>query len=564
MTTAKTHINHLIAYLKQAGIRDIVISPGSRNAPLVIALTSDDSFRCYSIVDERSAGFYALGISIATKSPTVVVCTSGSALLNYAPAVAEAYYQHVPLLVLSADRPTHLIDQGDGQTINQKGVYKNYCKASFHLEEEPVDKQALQLNKKYVSEAISLMMNAPRGPVHINVPLKEPLYDLIEKGTVDDSISFSPPSENKLSSEQVNQLLSIWNGADKKMIIVGQQEVENKLTPLLEELSTRHDTVVLTETTSNIHSDKLITTIDRTITGIPENQRENFKPDLLLYTGGAIVSKKIKAFFRQHNPEHCWFVDESGDRMDTFKSLTEIVQTNPFSFFQILHDSTAPKAKGYVHQWNEVRDRNRKIHQEYLREIPFSDLKVFDYLMHHIPDGAFLHIANSSPIRYTQLFDYDKDYRFLSNRGVSGIDGSLSTAAGFALQNDDLNIFITGDLSLMYDSNGYWSLHFPKNLKTIVINNGGGGIFDIIPGPDNTKALDQYIATRQDVSFSKLAALFDLDYFYSDDESSIVSALNMLLNSPGSALLEIKTHGKESGHVLRNYFKRLESVSNRS
>jgi 2-succinyl-5-enolpyruvyl-6-hydroxy-3-cyclohexene-1-carboxylate synthase len=553
LTTNKQHINRLLSILEQAGINDYVISPGSRNAPLVIALASRKGVNCYSVVDERSAGFYALGMAIQTGKPCAVVCTSGSAVLNYAPAVAEAYYQKVPLLVLSADRPRNMVDIGDSQTINQEGVFRNFCRKSFQLNEEPLSQDDLIHNRRMISEACSLLSSSSPEPVHINIPLVEPLY--VESHDAEsDFLIRKHLLVPCLSSSQKELFKKQWETSTKRMIIVGQMnKPSEELNKTLERLSLEQDTVVLTETTSNVHSDTFVSCIDRTITGMTDTDKNQLAPNLLIYIGGAIVSKKIKAYLRESSPTYSWFVNESGEFMDTFLNLTDVIPCEATGFLSSFIESPI-KSAGYSGLWKNLSDKKSMEKADFLNSAPYSDLKVFEFLLKNLPQGANLHVANSSPIRYVQLFDAENTYHYYSNRGVSGIDGSLSTAVGFSLKNKGQNFFITGDLSLLYDSNGLLYQSLPNNLKIIAINNGGGGIFDIISGSGNTHCLDNFIATRHERGFSDLAAMYQLNYFSADSLTSLKECFEKFLAVQQVSILEIKTDARLSADILKKYF----------
>ena len=326
----------VIELFKSKGIQHIVISPGSRNAPLTIGFTNNSFFKCYSIVDERSAGFFALGIAQQTNQPVAVVCTSGSAVLNYYPAVAEAFYSNIPLVVVSADRPKHLIGIGDGQTINQKNVFENHILYSANLkldikdennipEEEdlPIFKNLedrlerfLGLEKDiqtYNETEINLAINkvlVKKGPVHINVPFDEPLYETVEALTVKPKVIIPEIKTKTIDSYTLEECLDRWNKAIKKMILVGSCNpniVDNKW---LEELSEDDSVIVLTETTSNLHHQDFFPSIDQLIAPLTEDEKKALQPDVLLTFGGMIVSKKIKAFLRKFQPKEHWHVDE--------------------------------------------------------------------------------------------------------------------------------------------------------------------------------------------------------------------------------------------------------------
>ena len=324
MISNKAGIQHIAELFLREGIAHIVISPGSRNAPMMLTFPEYKQLKCYSIIDERSAGFFALGIAQKTKKPVVLNCTSGSALLNYAPAIAEAYYQNIPLIVLSADRPSSLIDCGDGQCIKQKNVFHNIIRKSFHLPENPKSEAEINLYQKEILEAINTSLAPIPGPVHINVPLAEPIYDTHEKKDIPLIQNSFEKGTQIDTSERLNILKKIWNKAPKKLIIVGQQAKDLEINKLLAELIKRGDTVVMSESTSNISASGVISNIDRVLNQINQENELDFLPDLLISIGGHIVSKKIKAFLRADSKYEHWHI---GLNTQYFGSIYSIIDT---------------------------------------------------------------------------------------------------------------------------------------------------------------------------------------------------------------------------------------------
>ena len=571
----------VIQLCKAKKIKHIIISPGSRNAPLTIGFTNDPYFSCYSIVDERSAAFFALGIAQKLQQPTAIVCTSGSALLNYYPAIAEAYYSDIPLVVLSADRPKHLIGIGDGQTINQKNVFENHILFSSNLkldvkdennipehEELPImknledklerllgfQKDIQTHNEIEINEAINnAIIN--KGPVHINIPFDEPLYETVGKLTV------SPKSEdivlkNKpIDSYIIQSCLEDWNSAAKKMVLVGvcnPGEVEQKW---LNELAEDNSVIVFTETTSNLHHESFFPSIDQMISPLTKEEQKQLKPDILITFGGLIISKKIKTFLRKHQPKQHWHIDKKLAN-DTFFCLTSHIEAAPNQFFEAL----LPKITHYVKSnyrdvWAAVKQKRLQKHKQYLAQIPFSDLKTFEVILKAIPKNYILQVGNSSAIRYAQLFNVDKTLEVYCNRGTSGIDGSTSTAIGCAVVSKKPTVFITGDLSFIYDSNALWNNYIPKTFRVIVINNQGGGIFRILPGHKNSDNFDAYFETTHNLTAKHLCKMYGIEYVAATTELQIKSKMQTFYsNSESPKLLEIFTPRTLNDEILLEYF----------
>jgi len=544
------------------GVRDVVISPGSRSAPITVSFNQSGLFTCHSIADERVAAFYAMGMSIATSKPVAVVCTSGSATLNLAPAIAEAFYLKVPLVAITADRPLAWTDQGNGQTIRQEGIFKNYIRDWYSLYSEPSCRDEIWMNRRRLSECFNKATVSERGPIHINVPLSEPLY-----GTKQYPASVTPSFYKRISAvklpseETINELSEKANHSKRIMILVGQSTPSKQLEELLKQWSELKNVVVHTETTSNVYVPKAIDTIDRIVMSIKGTSLlKEMLPDVLITCGGYIVSKKIKALLREFQPQEHWHIDDTDQSLDTFQSLTREINCKPEPVLETLLKGMKKSDSDYSSKWGHLKQIGEKAHTEYLQNIPFSDFAAFRDTLSNLKPGTVLHMANSTPVRYVQLFGYQKDLNYYGNRGTSGIDGSTSTAAGIAKkQIDKQHVLVTGDTAFLYDSNALWNRDFPKNLKIIVINNAGGGIFRIIDGPDQTEELEEFFETYHHADISKLVGAFGIHYHFADDEKKLNKSIHDFLKSPGPATLEVKTKTEINPQVLKNYFRFIRS-----
>ncbi|MCF7560018.1 2-succinyl-5-enolpyruvyl-6-hydroxy-3-cyclohexene-1-carboxylic-acid synthase [Sabulilitoribacter multivorans] len=583
MTYPKIPLAQTVVQLcKAKNIKHIIISPGSRNAPLTIGFTHDSYFKCYSIVDERAAAFFALGIAQQLKEPTAVVCTSGSALLNYYPAVAEAFYSNIPLVVLSADRPKHLVGIGDGQTINQKNVFKNHILYSANLkldlkdeknipvhEELPILKnledkfeRLLGLQKDiqtHNEEEINVAINYSifkKGPVHINIPFDEPLYETVKKLSVQPKTIEIALKPNDIEDYVLKSCLEDWNSATKKMMLVGVNTPGSVDKKWFDELAKDDSVIVFTETTSNLHHPSFFNSIDQIIAPLTPEEQNQLQPDILVTFGGLIVSKKIKQLLRKFKPKQHWHIDEKMAN-DTFFSLNNHIEATPNEFFEAF----LPKVTHYVKSdykpfWNRVKQNRLKKHKEYLDQIPFSDFTSFNTVLNTIPNNYILQVGNSSAIRYTQLFSLNKTLEVYCNRGTSGIDGSTSTAIGCAVVSKKPTLLITGDLSFLYDSNALWNDYIPSDFKVVVINNQGGGIFRILPGHKNTENFDTFFETTHNYNAKHLCKMYDFGYKKATDNSTLKLALKWLyLDDNQPKLLEIFTPKNVNDEVLLDYFK---------
>jgi len=574
----------VIQLFKAKNIQHIVISPGSRNAPLTIGFTNDPYFTCYSVVDERSAGFFALGIAQQTKLPAAVVCTSGSAVLNYYPAVAEAFYSDIPMIVVSSDRPKHLIGVGDGQTINQKNVFENHILHSANLKldfkdenyipndeglpifknlEDKIErflgleKDIQSFNEEEVNFAINKAI-AKKGPVHINVPFDEPLYEMVDELTVKPKVIKVEAKPKSIDSYTLQECFEHWNNASKKMVLVGACAPDSIEQKWLDELADDNSVLVLTETISNLHHPDVLPCIDQLITPFTEEDQKNFQPEILLTFGGMIVSKRIKALLRKYQPKEHWHVDEKF-APDTFFCLDKHIEATPNQFLSVFIPKITHYVKSdYKEDWTKVKQQRLVAHDNYLKTIPFSDLKAFDVLLKSIPDHRVLQVGNSSAIRYVQLFGVNPTLQVYCNRGTSGIDGCTSTAVGFASVSEKPVVFITGDLGFFYDSNGLWNNYIPNTFRVILINNQGGGIFRILPGHKNTENFDTYFETTHHLSGKQLSKMNGFDYAKAETEIQLKNRLQTFYEpSDKPKLLEVFTPRLVNDEILLKYFQSL-------
>lgn len=552
MIYPKIHLAQSIIEICLAkGIKNIIISPGSRNAPLTIGFVNNPEFNCYSIADERCAAFFALGIAQQTKIPTAVVCTSGSALLNYYPAFSEAFYSQIPLVVISADRPQSKIDIGDGQTIRQQNVFNNHSLYNANLTEEASVENDLEINK-----AINMAFRK-KGPVHINAPFEEPLYQTISKLNVDVTISALDKSHKKISIDEIIAYTNIWNKSKKKLILIGENKPNTVDAEIINFLAKDSSVVVMTETTSNIHHPSFLNNIDTIITPFTKNEFKKLQPDILLTFGGMVVSKRIKGFLRTYKPSNHWHIDEFR-AYDTYGCLTKHFKIKPNQFFKQFLSFTIPIRSNYKSSFQEVATLRQTKHQEYLDKIPFSDFKVFDKIIPSLPKDSILHLSNSSAIRYAQLFKIDESVSVFCNRGTSGIDGSTSTAIGAAVANEKQTVLIAGDIGFLYDSNALWNNYIPKNFKIILLNNGGGGIFRILPGHEDTPVFNTFFETSHCLTAEHLAKMYGFEYSIASDEASLENSLDAFYSqNEKPCILEIFTPTRENDRILLQYFKEL-------
>ena len=557
-------LSHLVVqHCLSAGVETVVISPGSRNAPLVMDFQAYAGFKCYSIVDERSAGFFALGIAQQSGRAVALVCTSGSALVNYFPAVTEAYYSQLPLIVISADRPEELIDRGEGQTIKQKNIFGGHVLGQTNLSNQ-------DSNLNSASESLGKTIGkafAGRGPVHINVPMDEPLYEKSHRpmdfGTMI-AKHLVMPSPSLLDESYVADRIKQYHATPKKMIMIGAMAPGRVNADLMEIWQSDPSVIVLTETLANAHHPEFISGIDQTITHMTEEQQVDLKPDLLITMGGMIVSKRIKKLLRAMEIQEHWHLGPERPN-DTFFALKHHLDAAPNDFFMKLAqtDPIEESESSFKQDWLDLRERRMSGHWDFLSQSSFCDLKVHEALALALPNNIQLQIANSASIRYAQLFPANATHEIFCNRGTSGIEGSTSTAVGAAVANPKPTVLITGDLSFFYDINALWQNHTPNNFRIILINNQGGGIFRILPKAKSIKPFETYLETPHQRNAVLMAKEFDFNYLSAHDQSSLTEALDAFFSTQdaGPQILEIFTPKQDNDLILNQYFDHLDQMA---
>ena len=565
-------------------IFDVVISPGSRNVPLAIGFASNEKFSCYSIVDERSAAFFALGLSQKSKKPTILLCTSGSALLNYYPAVAEGYYSEIPLIILSADRPKYKINIGDGQTIDQSEVFKKNILYSdtlsqdcIHATEEIIKSNSQNIidqkydslkleklqksiqasNEKMIGKVFGLSINKMQ-PVHLNVPMEEPLYDFINTPSIKIK---TVRKKNKVKVfENFNKYYNQIYKEKKILILIGVSDYDILSEKSISKINSFHSIVVLKEHTSNVFDDNFISNIDRLIGPIElqsnsDSLFEDLSPDLIISLGGMIISKKIKSFLRNYKSRKHFHIGNNISK-DSFYSGVDHLEISPNKFFENIDLKKIDS--NYHNIWQDIYRSKLELHNRYMRVANFSDLKVFELLANWIPKNYGIQAANSTPVRYFQLFDLKNKNHMFANRGTSGIDGSTSTAIGSSVNSDSPVVLITGDLSFFYDINALWNKHIPPSFRIIIINNGGGGIFKILAGFKQNNIFSEFIETKHNLSARSIAKMFNLNYSRVSTKFGLnLSLRTFFKNSKKPKILEIKTSGIKSAKILKDYFRYL-------
>ena len=547
--TDKKNILQLVALLEAHGVTKIVLCPGSRNIPLVHTLSTHPSFKCYSVTDERSAGFFAIGLALNGGAPAAVCCTSGTALLNLHPAVAEAFYQNVPLVVISADRPAAWIGQMDGQTLPQPGVFGTLVKKSVNLPEIYTDEDEWYCNR-LVNEALLETHHHGKGPVHINVPVTEPIFRFTTE-TLPEVRVITRYQGLNIYDRDYNDLIQRLNQYQKRMIIVGQMNLIYLFEKKYSKLLYKHF-AWLTEHIGNQTIPGIpVKNFDVAIYAMDGEMQGKMAPELLITYGGHIVSKRLKKFLRNNPPKEHWHVSPDGEIVDLYGSLTTVIEMDPFEFLEKIAFLLENKTPQYPLLWENFC---KTLPQP---ELPYSEMSAIGALIQALPQQCALHLANSSAVRYAQLFTVPATVEVCCNRGTSGIEGSLSTAVGYAAASDKLNFVVIGDLSFFYDMNALWNGNFGANLRILLLNNGGGEIFHTLPGLEMSGTSHKFITAVHKASAKGWAEDRGFLYQKVEDEVQLEEAMQLFTQPEPMTqpvLVEVFTNKNKDARILKDFY----------
>lgn len=560
--TDKTACRILAELLTRHGVSRAVMSPGSRNLPILIALGRSPHLHTDIVVDERSAAFTALGMAAATQKPVALVCTSGSALLNYAPAVAEAYYRHIPLIIVSADRPAEWIDQDDSQTIRQAGALANIVKRSYDIPDNCNTPVTRWYANRQINDALIEAQRGCQGPVHINIQLSEPLNGLTDTPLPAEDMRMiaMPHSTSGVSADTVTALRHEIGSSARTMIIAGFLPPDPTLSEALARIARLPNVVVLTESISNLHVEGAIECIDLTVSGIAPESMDRYRPDTVITIGGALVSRFIKQMLRNNPARQHWHVGHTPVTVDCLQSLTMRIDMDPGEFFNRLAsvDTDVDNESDYRNIWQSLYARRIERRTRIAATLPWCDLAAFAGIMPRIPANWDLQLSNGTPIRYAQLLaDLTHVNRADCNRGVSGIDGSTSTAIGAAMASHRPTLLITGDMSAQYDMGALALRNIPPSFRMILIDNGGGGIFRFIASTSGIAERERLFGDPVNMPAAGLAAAFGWDFHRASSHDELQTALDRFFQpSTRPAIMVVDGMQAEgSASILKNLLK---------
>ncbi len=537
----KENVNILTSLLIAHGVSHAVICPGSRNSPIAHNLNECQQITCYPITDERSAAFHALGICQATNSPVAVCVTSGSALLNVLPAVAEAFYRHLPLVVISADRPAAWINQLDGQTLPQQGSLGTFVRKSVQLPEPHTAEERWYCNR-LANEALLAATYPVAMPVHINVPITEPLFHYTVKAL---------EKERAIICCEAKRTCTLPEDIEhyhRVLLVVGQCDDLRLSTQLLDRI--RQQAVVLHESLSRVEAMSCL--FDEVLLSMGEDTA--LLPDLVIFMGDTIVSKRLRLWLRQHQEIPSWSVSYDAEVHDTFCTLQKILPFTPQEVLETFANSQHIHAdRAFLGNWNNALNKAVAAQATYIPQ--YSQLlaiRQFEQTIASTAVSCRVHYANSSAIRLANIYARHFVY---CNRGVNGIEGSLSTAAGMSMVTDENVYCVIGDLSFFYDQNALWNTSLHGNFRILLLNNGCGGIFHRLPGLSESPAMEQMIAAHHHLTAKGLCETYGVSYLQANDVETLQAGISLLTAEQSSRpiLLEVFTSVKTDAGEMGNY-----------
>ncbi|MSQ79912.1 MAG: 2-succinyl-5-enolpyruvyl-6-hydroxy-3-cyclohexene-1-carboxylic-acid synthase [Flavobacteriaceae bacterium] len=532
-----TVLNQLPAIAYAYGVRRVVICPGSRSAPLALSFSWFGKMECISVADERSAAFMALGMAQETNAPVVLICTSGTAALNFYPAIAEAYYRNIQLLILTADRPKEWIDRLDGQTIRQNGIFEKHIRQSISLEEKLYENE--EAFSKLIDSAIQLSLSPLPGPVHINFPFSEPFYPDKESPSVYPAIEAKQIQQKQFESETNLEIETCL----RPLIVVGQHQPNGLFQNQIADLATQLNCPILADVCSNVQHPNVIHYQDAVL----RNADTSFAPDLIISCGGAFTSKIVKQFLRSNSSQTHIRVYPDSKMGEPFGNVT-------YHIHELKQLKNPPTSDGsYLSLLKEKQKLMIDNMGELMGRMTWSEMKAVELFIRNYPNEGSLHVANSMPVRWVDIFRPHGTVKIYANRGTSGIDGCNSTAVGASLVGNGQHVLLTGDMAFFYDINGLWLEHLPANLKIVVLNNQGGGIFRLIDGPKQLPELESLFEMKHNRTAEGVADMFGIEYMKAENEAELTAGLKQLWARPTMCILEVFTDPEQNGKVFESY-----------
>ncbi len=559
--------------LTRSGLRHVCICPGSRSSPLAISFARNTHIRKWIHLDERSAAFFALGIAKYLNEPVALVCSSGTAAVNFLPAIVEACQSSTPLMVLTADRPPELVGWGALQTIDQTQLYGSHVKWSVNVPLPEATPSLISFVRSLAGRAFAVANDTPQGTVHLNFPFREPLEPAAVPSDLPDSQSQksedyqgrpeerpflkSISTERAPASEKIQQLASELTSQERGLIICGPDSNKNPAADVVT-MAQRLCYPILADCQSQTrcgpHDRSLV--IDCYDSFIDDRElKTSLVPQVVLRFGALPVSKPLTGYLQQHPTARHILIDDSGWR-DPFHLTGEIWHIGTSTFCKQITPFLKSKTTDgeWSERWRSLAEKaGNAIRHELSETNDMFEGKVFTELKQFLPAGSILFAGNSMPVRDMDTFfpSSELPVRFMANRGASGIDGVTSTALGVSAVSQDRLVLVIGDISFYHDMNGLVAArNFGLNATIIVVNNNGGGIFSFMPQVDYEDVFEPYFATPHGLTFKAAAELYELDYCLADNwekfreavEISLVGNKTTVIEVPGDRKLNVMLH----------------------
>ncbi|MEG8946641.1 2-succinyl-5-enolpyruvyl-6-hydroxy-3-cyclohexene-1-carboxylic-acid synthase [Rosettibacter firmus] len=566
-------VNRLIEY----GVKYACISPGSRSTPLTLAFSQNKSIKLFQIVDERSSAFFALGLAKKSKSPVAIVTTSGTAVAELYPAIIEAFYQRIPLIVCTADRPHYLRNTGANQTINQDNIFRNHIRYFADVGLPDVNLKSLSSLIKKTDTALNIALIENVGPIHLNFQFEKPF----EPDTYTEKIDVNYINKiyslfNKIDFKErkettsIDKVLKKLTHFEKGLIIVGYNNYDNQFSNLCARLSSKLKYPVFADASSGLrccnHSQKNVienfTSLIRS-----KNYKKEFDPEIIIQFGGTPTSNIVQNFFKESKAEKI-IVNEFGDKNDPSLTARTILKIKPEEFCQLILEKINLQKLTRRQDWfekniklNEIAETIKR--REFQKEEINFEGKIIYELYNLLPSKSNLMISNSLPIRDADFFVSctNKQINIFSNRGASGIDGINSTALGIAKLSKEPTVLVTGDLAFYHDMNGlHNAIKFNIPLTIVLINNNGGGIFESLPISRYGKTYIQNFVTPLDIDFSKFVEAYGGKHYLISNFNEFKMKLDESLKSRKLSVLEIRTNAKESKLIREKIWRSITSA----
>lgn len=587
LDSAKATVRTLLDVIMMHGVEEIVCSPGSRNTPLLIAVDAREKLKKTVVIDERTAAFTALGKSLVSRKPVALIATSGTALLNYGPAIAEAYYQGLPLIVITADRPLEWIDQDDSQTLRQNEAFRNFAKANYDIISGREDADFLWYVNRIANEGMIRATTRKPGPVHFNIRLGNPLGETLPAKYNCERI-IEAETADRIPKERINELAQ--EACDKKiLIVVGFMQPDEKLTRAMKAMERRPNVAIMAETISNIHVGEDSHIIDAALSHWDNDTKAFFTPDILITIGGALVSRMLKEWLRAYAPLEHWSIGYNDVAVDCFRHLSRKIEMNPATFLNSFAGAMRNAQSrliidtiDFTKKVDEVKESDIEIIKEAfsyginlhrarreaiaentsaLGKAEWSDLRAYEAVFRHLPRNANVFLSNGTSVRYAQLFERKMPHAEYCNRGVSGIDGCTSTAIGGMTAYSGMTVLLTGDMSFAYDFGAILTRLADPRMRIIVFNNGGGGIFRFIGTTSGLPQREKYFCADPKMNIGDTTCAFGWEYHAVHNPELLEKVLPYFFRdssydeNPAPLILEIVTPPEESACILKKFLK---------